>query len=364
MEYYSQYNTGKTDDLIELHQTHIDDLFKQGKLDEIENYLMTLSAKISEKNVDKDGSGIPSFENIEGGPFAAVIVKLEDKTNRPVIIGIGANHVVPESDPSSHGEVSAIRDATHRLGYSDLTGCIMYTSCECCPMCLSSSIASGIERITYANDRVQAEQVGFSDKEQYDYMKDMFASMARIDESSILYKKLNGFDAVILDRYDNIVSSANKDNSAIDPTDTSPSMVAIRKACKEEVNFHLPNGYKLISRKIPHPAAFIMADWARIGRVRDTKNPDDPELDAFEKDKSKILYVENEFEEISLNNKTDSNFIAKSGEEISEIFKKSVESNSINVEIKRTDDERSLNEAKKAFAIWRALVTKNSGAKY
>jgi len=96
MEYYSQYNTGKTDEIIKHHQQIIDNLYKGGELDKIDDYLMSLAADTAEKNVNKDGKATPDFNNIEGGPFAAVIVKKDG--DRPVIIGVGANHVVPEND--------------------------------------------------------------------------------------------------------------------------------------------------------------------------------------------------------------------------------------------------------------------------
>lgn len=76
-------------------------------------------------------------------PFAAVIVR----DGR--IIGRGVNRVEERSDPTSHGEVEAIRDACARHGV-DLSGCDLYTTCEPCIMCVASMEAAGIARIFYA----------------------------------------------------------------------------------------------------------------------------------------------------------------------------------------------------------------------
>jgi guanine deaminase len=50
----------------------------------------------------------------------------------------------------------------------DLTGCEIFTSCEPCPMCLSSIYWARIGRIHYANDRVDAARIGFRDDFLYD----------------------------------------------------------------------------------------------------------------------------------------------------------------------------------------------------
>jgi len=67
-----------------------------------------------------------SIENIKkgGGPFGAVIVK----DNR--VIATGTNHVAANNDPTAHAEVTAIRKACKKLGTFDLSGCIIYSSCE------------------------------------------------------------------------------------------------------------------------------------------------------------------------------------------------------------------------------------------
>ena len=69
------------------------------------------------------------INNGDGGPFGAVIVK-DGK-----VIGKGHNKVVKNADPTCHGEMEAIRDACKNLGTFDLSGSIIYTTGEPCPMC-------------------------------------------------------------------------------------------------------------------------------------------------------------------------------------------------------------------------------------
>ena len=94
--------------------------------------------------------------------FGAVVVK-DGK-----ILAKSANMVTSENDPTAHAEVSAIRLACKKLKTFDLTGCVVYTSCEPCPMCLSAVYWAKIDRIYYANTKQDAEDIGFSDKFIYD----------------------------------------------------------------------------------------------------------------------------------------------------------------------------------------------------
>lgn len=93
----------------------------------------------------------------EGGPFGAVVVKGGE------IVGEGWNRVTSSQDPTAHAEVVAIRAACARLGTFELRGCDLYTSCEPCPMCLGAIYWARMDRIWYANDRVDAAAIQFGD---------------------------------------------------------------------------------------------------------------------------------------------------------------------------------------------------------
>ena len=92
-----------------------------------------------------------------GGPFGAVIARGGE------IVAEAANRVTLDCDPTAHAEVSAIREATRRLGTFDLSGCDIFTSCEPCPMCLGAIYWAHLDHIYYGNDRKDAAKIGFDD---------------------------------------------------------------------------------------------------------------------------------------------------------------------------------------------------------
>jgi len=113
---------------------------------------MRMAIELSEQNV-KDGLG---------GPFGAVIVKDGE------IVAASANKVVPTNDPTAHAEVSAIRLACQKLGTFNLKGCVIYTSCEPCPMCLGAIYWAHLDHIYFANTKADAAAVGFDDQFIYE----------------------------------------------------------------------------------------------------------------------------------------------------------------------------------------------------
>lgn len=96
------------------------------------------------------------------GPFGAVIV------HNGKIIAETNNNVVLSHDPTAHAEVLAIRKASEILNSHDLSGCIIYSSCEPCPMCLGAIYWAGIKKVIYASSRLEAAKAGFSDNFIYD----------------------------------------------------------------------------------------------------------------------------------------------------------------------------------------------------
>jgi len=93
----------------------------------------------------------------EGGPFGAVIV-LDGE-----IIGKGWNRVSSTNDPTAHAEIVAIRNSCETLNTFELNGCVLYSSCEPCPMCLGAAYWAGIRKVVYGADRFDAEKAGFRD---------------------------------------------------------------------------------------------------------------------------------------------------------------------------------------------------------
>ncbi len=113
---------------------------------------MRMAIRLSEQNV----------EQRLGGPFGAVIVK------DGMVVARSANKVVPQKDPSAHAEISAIRLACKELDTHDLKGCVIYTSCEPCPMCLGAIYWARLDKIYYANTKADASAIAFDDQFIYD----------------------------------------------------------------------------------------------------------------------------------------------------------------------------------------------------
>jgi len=105
-----------------------------------------------------------SLRTNTGGPFGAIVVK----DGR--IIGKGGNRVSSDNDPTAHAEIVAIREACRNIGTFDLTGAVIYATCEPCPMCLSAIYWANIRKVFYSSTRYDAEAVGFKDNHIYEEM--------------------------------------------------------------------------------------------------------------------------------------------------------------------------------------------------
>ena len=99
-----------------------------------------------------------------GGPFGAVIVR-DGK-----IIARAHNKVLQSFDPTAHAEIEAIRSASAKLKRCHLPDCTLYTTCEPCPMCLGAVYWARIPQIYYGCTRKDADMIGFSDAEIYEFM--------------------------------------------------------------------------------------------------------------------------------------------------------------------------------------------------
>ena len=100
-----------------------------------------------------------------GGPFGAVVVK------DGVVVATGVNLVTASIDPTAHAEVVAIRNACQSLATFELKGCVLYTSCEPCPMCLAASYWARLDAIVYGCNAEDAAKAGFDDAFLYGEMK-------------------------------------------------------------------------------------------------------------------------------------------------------------------------------------------------
>ena len=141
--------------------------------------------KLKEKKLNKYYMNIAIEEanNSDGGPFGAVIIKNKE------IISKGNNKVTILNDPTAYAEIVAIRNACNKLNTFTLEDCVLYTSCEPCPMCLSAIYWSRINTVYFANTCSDAASINFDDKEIYEEL------LKKIDERKINMYHINDTNA-------------------------------------------------------------------------------------------------------------------------------------------------------------------------
>jgi guanine deaminase len=81
-----------------------------------------------------------------------------DRSGR--VIADGSNHVDSSFDPTWHAEMEAIRNAGARLKVFKLDGCLLDSSAEPCPMCLSAAYWAGLDGIVYGATVADSKKYG------------------------------------------------------------------------------------------------------------------------------------------------------------------------------------------------------------
>ncbi|MBN1914050.1 MAG: nucleoside deaminase [Candidatus Omnitrophica bacterium] len=114
------------------------------------------------KNPDKEFMRLAILEakkNLKvatGGPFGACIVR------QGRIIALARNTVL-KHDATCHAEINAIRIASRRTGSFDLSGAVIYSTTEPCPMCFSAIAWARIGCIVYGTKISDAAKIGFNE---------------------------------------------------------------------------------------------------------------------------------------------------------------------------------------------------------
>lgn len=103
--------------------------------------------------IDKTKQGIQNGQT----PFGACIVK------DGAIVSCVHNVVWESMDITAHAEIHAIREACKKLGTIDLSGCVIYSTCEPCPMCFSACHWAKISKIIYGVRIEDAKENGFNE---------------------------------------------------------------------------------------------------------------------------------------------------------------------------------------------------------
>ncbi len=90
-------------------------------------------------------------------PFGACIVRREK------VVSLAHNRVWRTTDITAHAEVDAIRLACRKLKTISLAECVIYSTCEPCPMCFSACHWAGIEKIYFGASIRDAKMAGFNE---------------------------------------------------------------------------------------------------------------------------------------------------------------------------------------------------------
>lgn len=90
-------------------------------------------------------------------PFGAVVVRKGE------LVADGHNEVWKRCDPSAHAEIVTIQHAAAALRTIDFSGCVMYSTCEPCPMCASAIHWSRLDAIYYGATIADADRAGFNE---------------------------------------------------------------------------------------------------------------------------------------------------------------------------------------------------------
>ena len=107
---------------------------------------------------------LAGMKSNEGGPFGAVVLC------KGKVVSQAHNEVIKTNDPTAHAEVVAIRRASRKLGRVDLSDCVLYSTCEPCPMCMAAVLWARIPQIYFGCTRKDAAAIGFSDDAIYAWL--------------------------------------------------------------------------------------------------------------------------------------------------------------------------------------------------
>lgn len=98
-----------------------------------------------------------NLKTLDGGPFGACIVR------GGKILALSRNRVLKNQDPTCHAEMNAIRTAAKKLGTFDLSGCVIYSTTEPCPMCFCAIHWARIGKVFYGTRTADARKIGFNE---------------------------------------------------------------------------------------------------------------------------------------------------------------------------------------------------------
>lgn len=90
-------------------------------------------------------------------PFGACLVRGHE------VVACEHNEVWRTTDITAHAEINVIRSACRKLGVIHLENCVLYSTCEPCPMCFSAIHWARISCVVYGAAIADAQAAGFNE---------------------------------------------------------------------------------------------------------------------------------------------------------------------------------------------------------
>lgn len=115
---------------------------------------MVDQARLVQSAVDVCRKGIAAGQS----PFGASIADREGR-----IVFAAHNTVRLTCDPTAHAEINAIRGACAKLGIIDLSGYVMGSTCEPCPMCATAIHWARLDAVVFGATIDDAAHAGFNE---------------------------------------------------------------------------------------------------------------------------------------------------------------------------------------------------------
>jgi tRNA(Arg) A34 adenosine deaminase TadA len=114
-----------------------------------------IKEKLSEQYMNRAiKEAAKNLRSMHGGPFGACIVR-----NGKILAA--CRNTVLKNDATCHAEINAIRQASRKIKSFDLSGAVIYSTTEPCPMCFSAIHWAGIQVIVYGTTIHDAARSGF-----------------------------------------------------------------------------------------------------------------------------------------------------------------------------------------------------------
>jgi guanine deaminase len=109
--------------------------------------------QLMERAIAKAQEGIAKGQS----PFGCAIAMGDE------IIAASHNQVWLTTDITAHAEVNAIRETCRQTGQVHLTGAVVATTCEPCPMCTAALHWARVETVYYGATIADAAAAGFNE---------------------------------------------------------------------------------------------------------------------------------------------------------------------------------------------------------